>query len=155
MFQGAFGALQKICEDSAEMLDSDALNRPLNFLIPKFLQFFKHSSAKIRCVVFSRRLAPTGRWLAPFLSCHTISAVIRSDLSVVLPSLSCRTVSQLSYHLSAVLPSVVPSLSYRTISQLSYHLSAVVPSLSCHTISQLSYHLISQLSYHLSAVDLR
>jgi hypothetical protein len=36
--EGAFGALQKICEDSAEMLDSDALNRPLNFLIPKFLQ---------------------------------------------------------------------------------------------------------------------
>lgn len=46
--EGAFGALQKICEDSAELLDSDALNRPLNVLIPKFLQFFKHSSAKIR-----------------------------------------------------------------------------------------------------------
>uniref|UniRef100_A0A1B6EQY0 Importin N-terminal domain-containing protein n=1 Tax=Cuerna arida TaxID=1464854 RepID=A0A1B6EQY0_9HEMI len=46
--EGAFGALQKICEDSTEFLDSDALNRPLNVLIPKFLQFFKHSSAKIR-----------------------------------------------------------------------------------------------------------
>jgi len=46
--EGAFGALQKICEDSTEFLDSDALNRPLNILIPKFLQFFKHSSAKIR-----------------------------------------------------------------------------------------------------------
>lgn len=46
--EGAFGALQKICEDSAEMLDSDALNRPLNILIPKFLQFFSHSSPKIR-----------------------------------------------------------------------------------------------------------
>ena len=51
LFQGAFGALQKICEDSAEGLDTDALNRPLNVLIPKFLQFFKHSSAKIRYVV--------------------------------------------------------------------------------------------------------
>ncbi len=30
------------------MLDSDALNRPLNILIPKFLQFFKHTSPKIR-----------------------------------------------------------------------------------------------------------
>lgn len=40
--EGAFGALQKICEDSAEMLDSDALNRPLNFLIPKFLQVSKN-----------------------------------------------------------------------------------------------------------------
>lgn len=46
--EGAFGALQKICEDSAELLDSDAWNRPLNILIPKFLQFFKHSSSKIR-----------------------------------------------------------------------------------------------------------
>lgn len=48
--QGAFGALQKICEDSSELLDSDALNRPLNIMIPKFLQFFKHCSPKIRWV---------------------------------------------------------------------------------------------------------
>uniref|UniRef100_A0A8C2QXL5 Transportin-1 n=1 Tax=Capra hircus TaxID=9925 RepID=A0A8C2QXL5_CAPHI len=46
--EGAFGALQKICEDSAEILDSDVLDRPLNIMIPKFLQFFKHSSPKIR-----------------------------------------------------------------------------------------------------------
>jgi transportin-1 len=46
--EGAFGALHKICEDSSEMLDSDALNQPLNVLIPKFLQFFKHNSPKIR-----------------------------------------------------------------------------------------------------------
>jgi len=50
--EGAFGALQKICEDSSEILDSDALNRPLNILIPKFLQFFQHNSSKIR---FARR----------------------------------------------------------------------------------------------------
>lgn len=48
LYQGAFGALQKICEDSSELLDSDALNRPLNIMIPKFLQFFKHCSPKIR-----------------------------------------------------------------------------------------------------------
>lgn len=47
LFQGAFGALQKICEDTAEDLDNDS-SRPLNVLIPKFLQFFKHNSAKIR-----------------------------------------------------------------------------------------------------------
>ncbi|XP_071954469.1 transportin-1-like [Antedon mediterranea] len=46
--EGAFGALQKICEDSAEVLDCDSLNRPLNILIPKFLRFFKHTSPKIR-----------------------------------------------------------------------------------------------------------
>ncbi|XP_078740754.1 transportin-1-like, partial [Lampetra fluviatilis] len=46
--EGAFGALQKICEDSAEILDSEVLERPLNVMIPKFLQFFKHSSPKIR-----------------------------------------------------------------------------------------------------------
>ncbi|XP_042577339.1 transportin-2-like [Cyprinus carpio] len=48
--EGSFGALQKICEDSSELLDSDALNRPLNIMIPKFLQFFKHCSPKIRSV---------------------------------------------------------------------------------------------------------
>lgn len=46
--EGAFGALQKICEDSAELLETDNYSKPLNILIPKFLQFFKHSSAKIR-----------------------------------------------------------------------------------------------------------
>lgn len=46
--EGAFGSLQKICEDSTEALDSEELNRPLNIMIPKFLQFFNHSSPKIR-----------------------------------------------------------------------------------------------------------
>lgn len=46
--EGAFGALQKICEDSADALDSAQLNRPLNVMIPKFLQFFTHNSPKIR-----------------------------------------------------------------------------------------------------------
>ncbi|CAL8108534.1 unnamed protein product [Orchesella dallaii] len=46
--EGAFGALQKICEDSADQLDTDELNRPLNVLIPKFLQFFQHNSPRIR-----------------------------------------------------------------------------------------------------------
>lgn len=46
--EGAFGALQKICEDSAETLDADTTNRPLDILIPKFLQFFNHSISKIR-----------------------------------------------------------------------------------------------------------
>ncbi|XP_043646591.1 transportin-1-like isoform X2 [Drosophila teissieri] len=46
--EGAFSALQKICEDFAEILDSAALNRPLNIMIPKFLEYFKHNSPKIR-----------------------------------------------------------------------------------------------------------
>ena len=33
--EGAFGALQKICEDSAEVLDADQQTKPLNILIPK------------------------------------------------------------------------------------------------------------------------
>lgn len=48
MCEGAFGALHKICEDSAESLDANPNNKPLNILIPKFLQFFNHSSSKIR-----------------------------------------------------------------------------------------------------------
>lgn len=46
--EGAFGALQKICEDLSEVLDSDSVSRPLNFMIPKFLTFFRHNSSKIR-----------------------------------------------------------------------------------------------------------
>jgi len=46
--EGAFGALQKICEDSHEQLDSDTYNKPLDYLIPKFLKFFRHTNAKIR-----------------------------------------------------------------------------------------------------------
>jgi len=46
--EGSFGALKKICEDLAEQLDTDNENRPLNFMIPKFLTFFKHESSTIR-----------------------------------------------------------------------------------------------------------
>lgn len=46
--EGAFGALHKICEDSADLLEADQHTKPLNILIPKFLQFFNHSSSKIR-----------------------------------------------------------------------------------------------------------
>nr|XP_016935056.1 transportin-1-like [Drosophila suzukii] len=47
--EGAFSALQLICEDSAGNLDSPGLNWPLNMMIPKFLKYFGHSSPKIRC----------------------------------------------------------------------------------------------------------
>jgi transportin-1 len=46
--EGAFGALQKICEDSHDLLDSDDVNKPLDYMIPKFLKFFRHSNSKIR-----------------------------------------------------------------------------------------------------------
>lgn len=45
--EGAFGALQKICEDSADQLES-APSQPLNVLIPRFIQYFLHSNPKIR-----------------------------------------------------------------------------------------------------------
>ena len=45
--QGAFSALLKICEDCTDQLDA-APSNPLNFLIPKFLQFFQHTNPKIR-----------------------------------------------------------------------------------------------------------
>lgn len=46
--EGAFGALQKICEDLADQLDNVGPSQPLNYLIPKFLQFFRHQHAVIR-----------------------------------------------------------------------------------------------------------
>jgi hypothetical protein len=48
MCEGSFGALQKICEDSHEQLDSDQFSKPLDYLIPKFIKFFRHTNAKIR-----------------------------------------------------------------------------------------------------------
>ena len=51
--EGAFSILQKVCEDSAEMLDSEAFRDPLNLLIPKFLHFFNHNSSKIRSYALS------------------------------------------------------------------------------------------------------
>jgi transportin-1 len=47
MCEGAFGALQKICEDSADQLEN-APSQPLNVLIPRFIQYFLHSHPKIR-----------------------------------------------------------------------------------------------------------
>lgn len=67
--QGSFGALQKICEDSSELLDSDALNRPLNIMIPKFLQFFKHCSPKIRSVAHTIFSYSTLTMMHPLDSC--------------------------------------------------------------------------------------
>uniref|UniRef100_A0A2K5DCB3 Transportin-1 n=1 Tax=Aotus nancymaae TaxID=37293 RepID=A0A2K5DCB3_AOTNA len=59
--QGAFDTLQKICEDSAEILNSDVLDHPLNIMIPKFLQFFKHSSPKIRSHAVARVNPPSNQ----------------------------------------------------------------------------------------------
>ncbi|XP_064607040.1 transportin-1-like isoform X2 [Liolophura sinensis] len=69
--EGAFGAMQKICEDSAEALDSDVVNRPLNILIPKFLQFFKHNSPKIR----SHSIACVNQ----FIMCKTQALMMHID----------------------------------------------------------------------------
>ncbi|KAJ3339678.1 hypothetical protein HDU93_007904 [Gonapodya sp. JEL0774] len=46
--EGAFGALQKVCEDNAKQLDSEEAGRPLNHMIPRFMEFFGHQNAKIR-----------------------------------------------------------------------------------------------------------
>ncbi|KAJ3148566.1 hypothetical protein HDU89_004663 [Geranomyces variabilis] len=45
--EGAFSALQKICEDSARQLDKDQ-GAALAFMIPKFIQHFGSSSWKVR-----------------------------------------------------------------------------------------------------------
>lgn len=47
------GTFQKICEDSAEVLVSDTYNRPAEMLLPKFLEFFKHSQPKIRSLAIN------------------------------------------------------------------------------------------------------
>jgi len=46
--EGAFNALAKIAEDMPKQLDSDELGRPLNVLMPKFIQFLLHPNQEIR-----------------------------------------------------------------------------------------------------------
>lgn len=51
--QGTFSALQKICEDSSKQLDSDEAGRPLNFMIPRIIQFFDSPSVKVRAAAIA------------------------------------------------------------------------------------------------------
>ncbi|CAG8571826.1 5868_t:CDS:10, partial [Racocetra persica] len=52
--EGAFGALQKICEDSARELDQEIEGeRPLNYMIPKIIEFFDSPHVKIRVYAVS------------------------------------------------------------------------------------------------------
>lgn len=60
---GSFSALLKICEDIGDQLDSEELGRPLNFLIPKFIQYMAHPHESIRkmavaCVIQFLPLMP-------------------------------------------------------------------------------------------------
>ena len=77
VLQGAFSALHKICEDCSDQLDSDALNRPLNILIPKFLQFFRHQSPTIRSVALLYSRSSTG-WHPAASSAHSKRLPCRS-----------------------------------------------------------------------------
>jgi transportin-1 len=45
---GSLNSLYKICEDSADKLDTDAADRPLNVLVPKFLGLFAHAHPRFR-----------------------------------------------------------------------------------------------------------
>ncbi|KAL0483290.1 transportin protein TNPO1 [Acrasis kona] len=61
--EGAFSALLKICEDNSAQLDDEDMGRPLNIMIPKFIQFFGHPNENIRktalaCVVQFLTLMP-------------------------------------------------------------------------------------------------
>lgn len=44
----AFSTLQRICEDLAEVLSSDESSGPLDEMLPRFLEFFKHPNPIIR-----------------------------------------------------------------------------------------------------------
>ncbi|KAJ1985351.1 hypothetical protein H4R34_000005 [Dimargaris verticillata] len=52
--EGAFGALQKICEDSSRELEQEvAGTQPLDYMIPKFIQYSDSAHAKLRVYALS------------------------------------------------------------------------------------------------------
>lgn len=53
LVEGSLNTLMVICEDHAHRLDSNELGRPLNFLIPKFLTFFKSPHIQFRIYAIS------------------------------------------------------------------------------------------------------
>ena len=64
ILDGAFSALVKICEDSHAELARDTTTQPLHFLIPKFINFFRHESESMRryavtCINFFVPAMPT------------------------------------------------------------------------------------------------
>ncbi|KAI6648700.1 Transportin-1-like [Oopsacas minuta] len=48
LIDGTLSTLQKVCEDIPEQLESESIQRPLLILIPKFIEFFKYPSTKVR-----------------------------------------------------------------------------------------------------------
>lgn len=48
MVKGAFGALQKICEDCSDQLNTEEMSQSLGVLLPKFIHFFGHSSPTVK-----------------------------------------------------------------------------------------------------------
>jgi transportin-1 len=55
--EGAFNSLAKLCEDIPFQLDSEALNHPINSLMPIILQYFVHQSADLRKYAISSATA--------------------------------------------------------------------------------------------------
>lgn len=46
--ESAFSSLQRICEDLSEMLCMENFSKTLEAMLPRFIEFFKHPSSKIR-----------------------------------------------------------------------------------------------------------
>lgn len=60
---GALNAIVKLCEDAPETLNSEVLGKPLNQLIPLFLQYFdspdeKHRTLVLQCINFLIEIMP-------------------------------------------------------------------------------------------------
>ncbi|CCX15054.1 armadillo-type protein [Pyronema domesticum] len=71
--EGAMSALKKVCQDSKKALEKDP-QQPLNFMIPKFLQFTHHSSTQVQ--------AETLEIVNIFLQLRTQAVLANIDLMV-------------------------------------------------------------------------
>ena len=79
LLDGAFSALDMICEDSHEKMDSEELGWPLNDLVPRLMAFIGHPTAKYRRSAL--------RCLNRFIV-HNMPQILVTKLDELLPALS-------------------------------------------------------------------
>lgn len=117
--EGSLSALQKMCEDAPENFITEQQHKPIDLLIPKFLNFFKHSSPKIRSLALNCinsfvlcRSEVLQQFIDPFLGslfqlAHDTDPEVQRELCRALTFLLDSYMEKLTPHLSSIVEFMV------------------------------------------------